>query len=169
MNELHAHTQKDDNFDFTVSVITYFVLPFLWWPQTPTAQEVVTKVMCLFQPREDQDQWAEAYKSSQKDKIWCSLIHTDLGGISYAYKCYEEQLRELGLFNLQEVQLKPYHSLYWPDMRLWWGRDWTFPPAVSAQHPATEQASRQAESVVRTLRKPPTFGYTHLRVVYIQV
>jgi len=87
-------------------------------PRPPTAQEVISKVMCLFQPREDHEQWTIAYKSSQKGKIWRFLIHTKFRSISYAYKCYKEQLRELGLFNLEKRRfswdlITPYSDLKW--------------------------------------------------------
>ena len=37
------------------------------------------------------------------------------------HKSYGEQLRELGLFSLEEAQGRPYHSLYQPEGKLWRG------------------------------------------------
>ena len=46
-------------------------------------------------------------------------------------KFYEEQLRELGLFNLEEARGRPHHFLQRPERKLWQGRDWPLRPGNS--------------------------------------
>lgn len=49
MNEFaRAHISKGENFDFTVVVVIYFVLPCPWRPQTPTAQKAAAKVISTY-------------------------------------------------------------------------------------------------------------------------
>lgn len=65
MNEFaRAHISKGENFDFTVVVVIYFVLPCPWRPQTPTAQKAAAKVISTY------DQEGTKGNGQQQRGIW---------------------------------------------------------------------------------------------------